>query len=76
MVRRGVKELLVIAQDSSDYGMDLKNKTSLSSLLRKLGQFKRWVRVHYVYPSDEANKVVDLMAEGLVLPYLDVPFSM
>ena len=55
--------------------MDLKNKTSLSSLLRKLGQFKRWVRVHYVYPSDEANKVVDLMAEGLVLPYLDVPFQ-
>ena len=42
LVRRGVKELLVIAQDSSDYGMDLKNKTSLSSLLRKLGQFKRW----------------------------------
>lgn len=75
LVRRGVKELLVIAQDSSDYGMDLKNKTSLSSLLRKLGQFKRWVRVHYVYPSDEANKVVDLMAEGLVLPYLDVPFQ-
>ena len=75
LVRRGVKELLVIAQDSSDYGQDLKNKPSLSSLLRQLGELKRWVRVHYVYPSDEASRVVDLMAEGLVLPYLDVPFQ-
>lgn len=76
LVRRGVKELLVIAQDSSDYGMDLKkNKTSLSALLRQLSELKRWVRVHYVYPSDEADRVVDLMGEGLVLPYLDVPFQ-
>ncbi|NLK85498.1 MAG: 30S ribosomal protein S12 methylthiotransferase RimO [Aeromonadales bacterium] len=75
LVRRGVKELLVIARDSSDYGMDLKSKPSLSSLLRQLGELKRWVRVHYVYPSDEASRVVDLMAEGLVLPYLDVPFQ-
>ncbi len=76
LVRRGVKELLVIAQDSSDYGMDLKkNKTTLSALLRQLSEFKRWVRVHYVYPSDEADRVVDLMGEGLVLPYLDVPFQ-
>lgn len=75
LVRRGVKELLVIAQDSSDYGVDLKSKPSLSSLCRKLGELKRWVRVHYVYPSDEATKIVELMAEGLVLPYLDVPFQ-
>lgn len=75
LVRHNVKELLVIAQDSSDYGMDLKNKPSLSSLLRQLGSLKRWVRVHYVYPSDEASRVVDLMAEGLVLPYLDVPLQ-
>ena len=76
LVRRGVKELLVIAQDSSDYGMDLKkNKTSLSALLRQLSELKRWIRVHYVYPSDEADRVVDLMGEGLVLPYLDVPFQ-
>ncbi|MGN0893780.1 MAG: 30S ribosomal protein S12 methylthiotransferase RimO [Succinivibrio sp.] len=75
LVRRGVKELLVIAQDSSDYGRDLKNKPSLSYLLKQLSQFKRWIRVHYVYPSDEATKVVELMADGLVLPYLDVPFQ-
>lgn len=75
LCRRGVKELLVIAQDSSDYGADLKNRPSLSSLLRELSTLKRWLRVHYVYPSDEANRVVDLMGEGLVLPYLDVPFQ-
>ena len=76
LVRNGVKELLVIAQDSSDYGHDLKNtKTSLSSLLQELSSLKRWLRVHYLYPSDEANRVVSLMGEGLVLPYLDVPFQ-
>ena len=75
LVKRGVKELLVIAQDSSDYGMDLKSKPSLSYLLKQLSELKRWVRVHYVYPSDEASRVVDLMAQGLVLPYLDVPFQ-
>ncbi|MGN0901658.1 MAG: 30S ribosomal protein S12 methylthiotransferase RimO [Succinivibrio sp.] len=75
LTRHGVKELLVIAQDSSDYGRDLKSKPSLSSLLTELGKLKRWVRVHYVYPSDEADRVVELMAKGLVLPYLDVPFQ-
>lgn len=75
LVRRGVKELLVIAQDSSDYGFDLKPKSSLSSLLREIGQYRRWVRVHYVYPSPEADNLVNLMAEGLVLPYLDVPLQ-
>ena len=72
---RGVKELLVIAQDSSDYGLDFKNRKSLSGLLKELSKLKRWLRVHYVYPSDEANRVVELMAQGLVLPYLDVPFQ-
>ncbi len=75
LVKNGVKELLVIAQDSSDYGADLKSKTSLSSLLKDLGSLKRWLRVHYLYPSDEASRVVELMAQGIVLPYLDVPFQ-
>ncbi len=75
LVRNGVKELLIIAQDSSDYGFDLKPRSSLSELLRKVGELKRWVRVHYVYPSAEADNLVELMAEGLVLPYLDVPLQ-
>ncbi|MBO8416072.1 MAG: 30S ribosomal protein S12 methylthiotransferase RimO [Proteobacteria bacterium] len=72
---RGVKELLVIAQDSSDYGFDLKDKTTLSALCRQLAELKLWLRVHYVYPSPEAENLVELMAEGLVLPYLDVPLQ-
>lgn len=72
---RGVKELLVIAQDSSDYGFDLKDKTTLSDLCRELAELKMWLRVHYVYPSPEAERLVELMAEGLVLPYLDVPLQ-
>lgn len=72
---RGVRELLIIAQDSSDYGFDLKNGTSLSSLCKALAPLKRWLRLHYVYPSAEADKVVELMAENIVLPYLDVPFQ-
>lgn len=75
LTNRGVKELLVIAQDSSDYGHDLKGRPSLSSLLTRLSDTKRWLRVHYLYPSDEATKVVELMAKGVVLPYLDVPFQ-
>ena len=75
LARRGVKELLIIAQDSSDYGFDLRPKSSLSSLLREIGALKRWVRVHYVYPSLEADNLVNLMGEGLVLPYLDVPLQ-
>lgn len=75
LVRRGVKELLVIAQDSSDYGFDLKNKSSISTLCRKLSKLGRWLRVHYVYPAPEADRLVALMGEGLVLPYLDVPLQ-
>ncbi len=75
LVRRGVKELLVIAQDSSDYGADLKPRSSLSSLMRELAAYHRWIRVHYVYPSAEADSLVNLMGEGLVLPYLDVPLQ-
>lgn len=70
-----VRELLIIAQDSSDYGLDLTPKVSTSALLRELAQLKLWLRVHYVYPSPEADRIVELMAEGLVLPYLDVPLQ-
>lgn len=73
--RRGVKELLVIAQDSSDYGIDLSPKSSLSELLKMLSELKLWVRVHYVYPSKEADRAVELMGQGLILPYLDVPLQ-
>ncbi|MDD6205856.1 30S ribosomal protein S12 methylthiotransferase RimO, partial [Succinivibrio sp.] len=75
LTNRGVKELLIIAQDSSDYGHDLKGRPSLSSLLTRLSDTKRWLRVHYLYPSDEATRVVELMEKGIVLPYLDVPFQ-
>lgn len=73
--RRGVKELLIIAQDSSDYGIDLNPQTSLSALLGKLAAYKGWIRLHYVYPGKEADRVVALMGEGLILPYLDVPLQ-
>ncbi|MCR5536207.1 MAG: 30S ribosomal protein S12 methylthiotransferase RimO [Succinivibrio sp.] len=73
--RRGVRELLLIAQDSSDYGLDLKERSSLSKLCRSLADLELWLRVHYVYPSPEADRLVELMAEGLVLPYLDLPLQ-
>ena len=74
---RDVKELLVIAQDSSDYGFDLKleNKPTITSLCKELAKLNLWVRVHYVYPSNEATSLVELMGEGLILPYIDVPFQ-
>lgn len=75
LVREGAKELLVIAQDTSDYGRDLKDGSTLSSLLNELSKLKVWLRVHYVYPGPEALKAVELMAEHKVLPYLDVPFQ-
>lgn len=72
---RGVRELLVIAQDSSDYGIDLNPPSSLSSILTRLSKTGRWIRVHYVYPSKEADRAVELMGQGLILPYLDVPLQ-
>lgn len=75
LCERGVKELLLIAQDSSDYGHDLNPAGSLSELCRTLAPLHRWLRVHYVYPSAEADRLVELMAQGLVLPYLDVPLQ-
>ncbi len=85
LVRAGVKELLVISQDTSAYGRDLKYAASrwrgrdvsahFVDLARELGSLGAWVRLHYVYPYPHVDDVIALMAEGRVLPYLDVPFQ-
>jgi ribosomal protein S12 methylthiotransferase len=85
LVNAGVKELLVIAQDTSAYGVDLKYrtgfwrgrplKTSMTELCKALGELHVWVRLHYVYPYPHVDEVVALMAGGKILPYLDVPFQ-
>jgi ribosomal protein S12 methylthiotransferase len=83
--KAGVKELLVVSQDTSAYGVDLKYrtdfvngrpvKTQFQQLAEELGQLGIWVRMHYVYPYPHVDKVVPLMAEGKILPYLDIPFQ-
>ena len=85
LVAAGVKELLVISQDTSAYGLDLKYAESawkgrsvrakFVDLARALGEFGVWVRLHYVYPYPHVDEVIGLMADGKVLPYLDVPFQ-
>ena len=85
LVKAGVKELLVISQDTSAYGVDIKYAEStfqdrsvrakFVDLARELGQLGAWVRLHYVYPYPHVDDVIPLMAEGLVLPYLDIPFQ-
>jgi ribosomal protein S12 methylthiotransferase len=85
LARAGVKELLVISQDTSAYGVDLKYApgvvngrevcTRMTELVRELAQLDIWVRLHYVYPYPHVDEVLPLMAEGKVLPYLDVPFQ-
>jgi ribosomal protein S12 methylthiotransferase len=85
LVRAGVKELLVISQDTSAYGADLRYatsfwggrplKTRFVELARALGTLGVWVRLHYVYPYPHVDEVIPLMADGKVLPYLDVPFQ-
>jgi ribosomal protein S12 methylthiotransferase len=85
LARAGVKEILVISQDTSAYGVDLKYrtgfwggkpvKTRLKELCDALSQFGIWVRLHYVYPYPSVDDVIPLMAEGKILPYLDVPFQ-
>ncbi|MBO0716565.1 MAG: 30S ribosomal protein S12 methylthiotransferase RimO [Rhizobiales bacterium] len=85
LVGAGVKELLVISQDTSAYGTDLKYAVSrwndrevrakFLDLARELGEFGVWVRLHYVYPYPHVDDVISLMADGKVLPYLDVPFQ-
>ena len=81
LVAAGVKELLVISQDTSAYGVDIKHaeerghRAHLTDLARDLGSLGAWVRLHYVYPYPHVRDVIPLMAEGLVLPYLDIPFQ-
>ena len=85
LVESGTKELLVISQDTSAYGVDTKYrtgfwngkpvKTQLVDLARELGQLEVWVRLHYVYPYPNVDDIIPLMADGLVLPYLDIPFQ-
>jgi ribosomal protein S12 methylthiotransferase len=85
LVNAGVKELLVISQDTSAYGVDLKYAASpwkdrevrakFADLARELGEFGVWVRLHYVYPYPHVDEVIDLMADGKILPYLDIPFQ-
>ena len=78
LVENGVRELLIISQDTSAYGTDWKDRNEkfpILSLARDLGQLGAWVRMHYVYPYPHVRDLVPLMAEGLVLPYLDIPFQ-
>ena len=85
LVRAGVKELLIVSQDTSAYGVDIRYrtdfwngrplKTHLTSLAAALGELGVWVRLHYVYPYPHVDEVVPLMAEGKVLPYLDMPLQ-
>jgi ribosomal protein S12 methylthiotransferase len=78
LVESGVKELLVISQDTSAYGTDVRereHKFPITPLSRALGELGAWVRLHYVYPYPHVRDLVPLMAEGLILPYLDVPFQ-
>ena len=81
LVDNGVKELLVISQDTSAYGVDIKHaedrghRAHITDLARDLGSLGAWVRLHYVYPYPHVRNLIPLMAEGLVLPYLDIPFQ-
>lgn len=85
LVKAGVKELLIISQDTSAYGLDLGYAEStwrgrpvrarLTELCRELGELGVWVRLHYVYPYPHVDELIPLMAEGKILPYLDIPFQ-
>jgi ribosomal protein S12 methylthiotransferase len=85
LVESGVRELLVVSQDTSAYGLDLRYRadfwqgrpidTRLTTLARELGRLPAWTRLHYVYPYPHVDDLVPLMAEGLLLPYLDMPLQ-
>ena len=85
LIAAGTKELLVISQDTSAYGVDIRHqprawkggevRAHMTDLARELGRLGAWVRLHYVYPYPHVDQVIPLMAEGLVLPYLDIPFQ-
>ncbi len=85
LAKAGVKELLVISQDTSAYGVDVKYrtgfwggrpvKTHIQALAEALGELGIWIRMHYVYPYPSVDNLIPLMAEGKILPYLDIPFQ-
>ncbi len=85
LVKSGVKELLIISQDTSAYGTDIKYKTGfwngkplksdMLSLCEGLGSLGIWIRLHYVYPYPHVDEIIPLMADGKLLPYLDIPFQ-
>lgn len=85
LVKAGVKELLVISQDTSAYGVDIKHaesqwrerkvKARLTELADAMGSLGAWIRLHYVYPYPHVDEIIPLMAEGKILPYLDIPFQ-
>lgn len=85
LVKAGVKELLVISQDTSAYGVDIKHaesqwrdrkvKARLTEMADAMGSLGAWVRLHYVYPYPHVDEIIPLMAEGKILPYLDIPFQ-
>ncbi len=85
LVRAGVKELLVISQDTSAYGSDIRYRTgfwngrplstNMNGLCEALGSLGIWIRLHYVYPYPHVDSVIPLMADGIILPYLDIPFQ-
>ncbi len=85
LVQAGVKELLVVSQDTSAYGVDVRYgtsfwkgrpvKTRLLELAKSLGELGVWVRMHYIYPYPNVDDLIPLMAEGLILPYLDIPLQ-
>ena len=85
LVDAGVREILVVSQDTSAYGVDLKFRTGfwngrpvrtrLHELCEALGEMGVWIRLHYVYPYPHVDQLLPLMAEGKILPYLDIPFQ-
>jgi len=85
LVRQGVRELLIVSQDTGAYGVDLRHRTGfvdgrpvrsdVKHLAAELGRLGAWVRLHYVYPYPHIDELIPLMAEGRILPYLDVPFQ-
>ncbi|MEM1129433.1 MAG: 30S ribosomal protein S12 methylthiotransferase RimO [Pseudomonadota bacterium] len=81
LVDAGVQELLVISQDTSAYGVDIRHaedrghRAHITDLARDLGSLGAWIRLHYVYPYPHVRQLIPLMAEGLILPYLDIPFQ-
>jgi ribosomal protein S12 methylthiotransferase len=85
LVAAGVRELLVVSQDTSAYGLDLRHRTDfwngrplrtdIETLARSLGGLQAWIRLHYVYPYPQVDRLIPMMAEGLILPYLDMPLQ-